>query len=278
MKWTLIADSSCDLWDEDLTSERVLFKTVPIILTLGEENFTDDQTLDTSLFIPKMKAAKTLRSACPSPEAFMQHMRDNDNIIIATLTSKLSGTYQSATLAVEQIKQEFPEKKIYLLDTLNACAGLTSILLKIKNLMENENLSFEELTAKLPAIARNTRVRFLLQDLSNLVKTGRMSRIAGAIVGKTPLKLVCGDDGNGEIKKISAALGTKKGLTKLTEHARKENIMESDAVVIAHAQNEIDATFLKSLLEKMGIKDIKTVLMRGVATFYANDKGIVLAY
>ena len=275
MKWTLIADSCCDLRDEDLTDENVTFKTVPLVLTLGNDDFVDDETLDTGAFIPKMRAAKTLRSACPSPEAFMQHMRDNDNIIIVTLSSKLSGTHQSATLAVEQIKSEFPNKKVFLLDSLSACAGMASILFRTKDLID-KGLTFDEVTAKLPDIRSKTRVRFLLQDLSNLVKTGRLGRIVGALVGITPLKLVCGDDGQGEIKKFGAALGTRKGLLKLSDFATDTE--NNSQVVIAHAHNEPDASFLKALLEKLGVKNIKTVLMRGVSTFYANDRGVVLAY
>ncbi|MCL2586681.1 MAG: DegV family protein [Firmicutes bacterium] len=273
MKWTIIADSCCDLRDEDLTGGSITFKTIPLTLTLGEEDFIDDQTLDTALFIPKMKASKTLRSACPSPEAFMEHMRDNDNIIIVTLSSKLSGTHGSALIAVEQIKSEFPNKKVYLLDSLSASAGMASLCVKIKELIENGNMSFEELTEKLDPIRSKTRVRFLLQDLSNLVKTGRLSKVMGGILGLTPLKLICGDDGNGEIKKFGSSLGTKKGLVKLSEFPPKDA-----SVVIAHAHNETDAGYLKGLLEKLGITNIKTVLMRGVATFYSNDKGIVLAY
>jgi len=281
VKWTIIASSDCDFRDEEFTKENIVFKTVPLVLTFGEDDYIDNLDLDTAGFIPKMRAAKTLRTACPSPEAFADLMRGEENIIVVTITSKLSGTHQSAKLAIEQIKSETPEKNVYLLDSLSASAGVGSMCLAIINLIkDNPNISFDELTARLPAIQKRTKVRFLLQDLSNLVKTGRMSRVAGAIVGLTPLKLVCGDNGEGEIKKFGAALGTRKGLAKLAELFQKERSMTADnnPVVIAHAHNETDAGYLATLLEKLGTTNIKTVLMRGVSTFYANDKGIVLAY
>jgi len=272
MKYTIIADSCCDLNSTDLTNDKISFFTVSITLTLDEENYIDEEGFDTSSFIKKMKAAKAIRSACPSPEAFMQYMRDNDNIFIVTISSKLSGTNSSALIATEQIKQEFPTKKIFVLDTLSASAGLAHILYKLQELVSDDTLSFDEIAGKITETRDKTRVRFLLQDLSNLVKTGRIKKVVGAILGITPVKIICGDDGAGEIKKFGAALGTKKGIIKLSE------FVDTDSVTITHCYNEEDATLLKSLLEKIGIKNIKTILMRGTASLFANEKGLVIAY
>ncbi|MCL2846725.1 MAG: DegV family protein [Firmicutes bacterium] len=271
MKFTLIVDSCADLKNSDLTTDKLDFFTVPLTLTLGETDYVDEEDLDTRAFTEKMRAAKTLRSACPSPEAFMDIMRERDNIIIVTLSSKLSGTHGSAVLAVENIMAEFPDKKVYLLDSLSAAAGMANICMRIAEMVESGE-SYEEIIEKLPALRSGTRVRFLLQDLSNLVKTGRMKKTVGAVLGVTPLKLVCGDNGEGEIKKYGMALGTRKGLAALAK------FVDTDTVTIAHANNESDANALREMLEKNGVKNIKILLMRGLSTFYANDKGIVIAF
>jgi len=270
--YTIIADSCGDLSSHHLTNKRINFVTVPITLTMDEENILDAEGLDTKTVVQKMRAAKKLYSACPSPEDFMQHMRENDNIIIVTLSSKLSGTHGSAQIACEQIKAEYPDKKIFLLDTLSASAGVAHILFRLAELIEDESLCFDAIAGKISEIRDKTRVRFLLQDFSNLVKTGRIKKMVGAILGITPVKLICGDDGQGEIKKFGAALGTKKGIQKLA------GTVDTDTVTITHCHNETEATLLRTILEKAGITKIKTILMRGCATFYANDKGIVIAY
>ena len=271
MKYTIIADSCCDLYGEQLSSEKLDFFTVAITLTLGEDDHVDNEGLDTKSLIEKMRASKTLKTACPSPEAFMQHMRGRDNIIVVTLSSKLSGTYGSAMIACETIKEEFPDKKVFILDTLSASAGITHILFELKKLIEETNLTFDEIVGKIIEASRQTRARFLLQDLGNLVKTGRLKKVVGAVFGITPLKLICGDDGEGQIKKFGTSLGTKKGLINMSKMAK------GSSAVITHCNNELDASYLKGLLEAMDIK-VKTFLMRGVSSFYANNKGLVLAY
>jgi len=279
MKITIIADSSCDLKNVNLTSDKIDFLTVPLILTLGEDEIVDEETLNTEEFMKKMKLSKVLSSACPSPEAFAEQMRGRDNIIVVTITSKLSGTYGAAKIAMDEILAENPKKKIYLFDTLNATAGTTSMLYKIQELIEVDKLSYDEVVERLPKIRETARVRFLLQDLSNLVKTGRMGKVAGAVVGLTPLKLICGDDGEGTIKKHTMAFGTRKGLVALAGLVKKEMDNEGfGPVVINHARNEEDALALKDILEGYGVKKIRIVPMRGLATFYANDKGIVIGY
>jgi len=281
MKYTIITDSCCDLYDKDLTGEKIDFHVVPLTLLLGEDEYVDDEKLDTGVFVQKMVACKShAHTACPSPEAYAQIMRKSDNIIILTVSSKLSGTYASAMAAAETVKSEFPTKKIFVLDTLSASAGQVHLCFKARDLIESGKYNFDEICVKLTEIRSKTRARFLLQDLNNLVKSGRMSSVVGRLLNTAKIKLICGDNGAGEIKKYTMAMGTKSGLLKIAEMPCAELGDQKDSpIVISHVRNEADATFLKGLLEsKSGFKNITIRLMRGVATLYASDKGIVVAY
>ena len=278
MKYTIVTDSCCNLFAKDLDSSKIAFHVAPIILTVGDQEFIDDENLDTKNFIAKMKACKThAKSACPSPEAFAKIMRENDNVIVLTLSSKLSGTYASAMAAAESVKEQFPDKKLFVLDSLIASAGQDVILLKLKELIECDKYNFDEITVKLAEIRSRTKVRFLLQDLTNLIKNGRLGKVVGTILNTLKVKLICGENGAGEIKKYGMAMSTKKGLASLAEYPRNN---ETDSLItIAHAHNEEDASFVKRLLEsKFGFKKIRLLLMRGTSTLYASDKGIVIAY
>ena len=281
-KFTVIADSCCDLFGRDLTSDKIDFHVVPLTLILGNEEFIDDDNFETAPFVAKMNASKTCaKSACPSPEAFAEIMRGGDNIIIVTLSSKLSGTHASAMTAAEAIKAEFPNKKLFVLDSLSAAAGLDHLLMKLKELIECGEYGFDEVTVKLTEHRARTKVRFLLYDLGNLAKNGRLNKMLERILSTAKIRLICGDDGAGEIKKHGMALGIRKGLQALSEFPARDmgQNSQNEPITLTHVHNEQDASFIKGLLEsKFGFKNIKMRLMRGISSLYAADKGIVIAY
>ena len=282
MKYTIIADSSCDLKVADIKSHALTFATVPLTITMNDVDYIDDESLDTKEFVRVMKINKDAPlTSCPSPEAFAEEMRrGGEYIICITITSKLSGTYNSARVAAETVMQEDPGKKIYVLDSLRTSSGMIIVIDKLIKLIESEQYTFEEITRKAFEINRVTKVRFLLQNFGNLVKTGRMKKAVSHIVTAINLKLLCGDE-DGEIKKFDQKLGTRKALQRLSEFPRDKIAEEGieTPMVITHCQNEEDAASLKALLEaRFGLKNIKTFLMRGLTSFYSNDKGLILGY
>ena len=282
-KYTIIADSSCDLRSTDIQHENIQFITTPIIYNIGGVDHYDEEDVNVTEMLEKMKASKTWpKTACPSPETFADQMRSaHDNVIVVTLSSKISGTNQSANLAAETVRAEQPKKKIFILDSLSCSGGMARIIFKLVDLINEGKLSFEEITETVQKYRKMGKIRFLLNDLTNLVKSGRMSKVAGIVTSIIPIKLICGDNGEGEIKKVKSVIGFKKGIEQLAElpgeHLElhgKENI-----IVITHCNNEESAGVIRKILEsKFGYNNIKTLLMRGVASVMANEKGISVAY
>lgn len=280
-KFTIIADSSCDLKSTDITDKLFDFITVPISYELGGKDYQDHEGNDVSTLVAQMKDNKKApKSACPSVETFAEAMRSakSSHVFVVTLSSKISGTFNSARLAAEEVTGEIPAKKIFVFDSLTTSAGLARIVFKLIELIKQE-LGFEQICEKLPGIRSHNRIRFLLNDLGNLVKSGRMSKVLGIVTSVIPIKLICGDNGEGEIKKYKQVLGHKKGIESLSEFPKNDKTGQDDLIVISHCFNEESASLLKTLLEtKFGFSNIKTLLMRGIATFFANDKGIAIAY
>jgi DegV family protein with EDD domain len=266
-----------------MVSDTVNFVAVPITITIGEEEFVDIEGLSTELIVEKTKACKTApKTACPSPESFAEIMRaSKDDILVVTISSKLSGTYNSARLAAEMVAEEQPGKKIFVLDSLSACGGLAHILLTLKETAESQDMSFDDLCVYAAELVSNTKTCFALNDLSTLAKSGRMSKVLGVITSVIPIKLICGDDGEGGIKKLKQVLGFKKAIEAIAEYPGEHSKVRGTdmQVVISHCHNEESANIVKTILEtKFGLKKIITLLMRGTGTIYANDKGLTLAY
>jgi DegV family protein with EDD domain len=280
MKYTIITDSCTSLFAKDLSGANIDFHVVPLTLMAGGKEFRDDENLNTADFVKVLGESKTCgKSACPNPDAFYDIMKTGENVIVVTISSKLSATHASAINAGERFKRDFPQRKLYIQDSLSAASGQDLILVKLRDLIDSGRYSFDEITVKIAEITKKTRVRFLLQDLQNLVKNGRMSKMAGKLLSLAHVKLVCGDDNLGEIKKVGLALGTRRGLVTLTELPKRDGVNPDEPIVVTHVLNEPDATFVKTTLAaKMGFKNIIMRAMRGLASLYAADKGIVIAY
>jgi len=275
--FTIIADSSCDLRSTDITDNLIDFVTVPILYSLGGVDYQDTEDNDISVLTTKMKEHKHApKTACPSVETFAEVMRSakTTHVFVLTLSSKLSGTYNSARLAAETV----PGKKIFVFDSLTTSAGLARIIYKLVDLINKGTTDFDTLCEKLPQIRAYNRIRFLLNDLGNFVKSGRMSKVLGIVTSIIPIKLICGDNGEGEVKKYKQILGFKKGIEALSEFPINDKAAQDDLIVISHCNNTEGAGVLRSLLEKFGYKNIKTLLQRGIASFFANEKGIAVAY
>ena len=282
MKFTIIADSSCDLKDDYIKSKDISFETIPLSISINGEDWVDDESLDTLTLIDAMKANKTKPvTACPSVERFAEAMRNGGDIVFCvTITSKLSGTYNSARLAAEAVMAENPEKKIYVVDSLATSCSMILIIDKLVAMIE-AGTDFEQMVEQIDKFRDNTKVRFVLQDFGNLVKTGRMSKVKGAIATGLGIKLICGDDGQGEIKQVAKSIGLGKAMQMMSDlpQAKMESNGKDTPIVISHCQNEEGALQLKRLIEeKHGATNVRIVLARGLVTFYANNKGLIIGY
>ena len=281
-KFTIISDSCCDLNSKDLTDDTIDFVTVPISYNLGGVDYADDEGNDIIDLARKLRENKNApKSACPPPEIFADAMRAaaTNHIFVVTISHGLSGTFNSARLAAETVCAENTNKKIHVFDSLTASAGLARMVLKLVELIKKGDIEFDAICDRLPAIRSRNRTRLLLNDLGNLVKSGRMSKVLGLITSVVPLKLILGDNTEGEIKKHKQVLGFKKGIETLAEYPANDRADSDDLIVITHCNNPEGVGLIRTILEsKFGFKNIKTFLMRGIATFFANDKGIVLAY
>jgi len=277
-KLTLISCSSCDLKQNDIVSQAVLFDTVPLTITISGKDWLDTEQLDTKQLVAAMKTNTTKPlTACPSPEDFAEKFRAAPgDVICMTISGKLSGTNNSAQLAKKMLEDEGVVKNIHIIDSRTASAGQTLLVHQIVALAES-GIPFEQIVEKAEQHRDANKTRFLLQDLSNLVKTGRMSKVKGMIASALNIKLICGDDGNGEIQQYSKVIGTNKAINALSQFPLEKKAKDS-LVVVNHAQNTVGLEQVRALLEGLGFTNIKTSLMRGLATFYANDQGIVLAY
>lgn len=281
MKPRIISDSSCDLPSNFLEKDDIDFSLVPLKIIVGDREFIDNETLNTKELIAAMKTHKTASSsACPSPEDFAAELRKNKESYVITMTSGLSGTYNSARVARSMVLEEDDTLKISLFDTLATSPFMILMIMKLRDLIKAGNMDFDAICENLTSYQETLKLRFLLQDLSNLVKSGRMNRVAGAVASALSIMPIFRSDNKGEIQLVTKARGIKKALSGLANMVEeKSKIQQQFPVVITHCNNLSQAEILKDLLEKrFNLMEIYIFPMHGLTTYYSNDKGLLMAF
>ncbi len=278
MSFRIIGDSCTDLTKEQKESGDYFF--VPLTLQIGEEIFIDDKTFNQKQFIEKMEAYKEApKSACPAPEVYMELFDGADDIYIVTLSSELSGSYNSALLAKNLYLEEHPNKNIALIDSKSASCGQGLIAMKIKELAESGK-KFEEVEKEVNEFRDELETLFVLETLENLRKNGRLSNVKAFIASTLNIKPLMGATKEGTIIQLEQARGMKKALTKLSEEVEKRaKNPEQKILSIAHCNNYERAKEVKEDIErKVKFKDIIIVETAGVSTLYAANGGIIVSF
>ena len=143
--------------------------------------------------------------------------------------------------------------------------------------------SFEDIVAEMTAFIARMKTRFVLEDLSNLVKNGRISKVAGLLGGMLSLRPIMGDDGHGSIAAIEKVRGTQNAMRRLVEliaEGTREAAASSLTMVLSYCNCPERAMMLKKeFLEKCAaLREVILEPTSGLSTVYAYDGGIVLAY
>jgi len=277
MAYKIIGDSCTDITEE--MKQEGLVSLVPLTLSVKGEEFVDDETFDQKVFIEKMKASEECpKSACPSPERYMQEFEGQEECYVITLSSRLSGSYNSAVVAREMYLEEHPEAKIEIVDSRSASCGQMLIAVKLKELKE-KGLDFAAVKEKITEFRDNMETKFVLESLENLRKNGRLGRVTFTICNVLNIRPVMAAE-DGEIIKIDQVRGHNKALMRMIEHIEKDaKDMANKILGIAHCNNRERAEMVKQeILKRVPFKDCIIVNTAGVATLYANDGGIIVSY
>lgn len=273
----IIADSSCDLTEE--MKREMKIDLAPLVLQLKDKTFVDDENLDVKNYIKEMALCEiSPKTACPSPEDYMRKYEGEESIFVVTLSSALSGSYNSAVLAKNLFLDDIGNKFIHVFDSLSASVGETLVARKIYELSKL-NISEMEIVDIVSEYIKEMKTFFLLESLEHLAKAGRLNPIIAKVASVLSIKpIMCGDEGN--IKLLEKVRGYKKAFMRLVDTiGEKGKDLEDKVLGIAHC-NCLDRAlqFKEEVLKKYKFKDIIIVEMGGLSSTYADDGGIVIAF
>lgn len=278
MNWNIVTDSSCDLPLTTEQNEMVQVSSVPFIISVGDRDFIDDATLDPATMLEAMeRSAKASHTSCPAPQSWVEQFEKADQSIAITISSKLSGSIESATLAKALVLDKYPQRKIAVLDSRSTGPEIALCVEKIRELI-HEKLSFERIVFEAEALLKRTHIAFALSSFDNLVKNGRMSKIAGFIARKLGMWGIGVGSEEGAIVIKGKTRGSRGAMSMLIEDMRERGFF-GGKVMISHCQN-------LQLAEKLRVKihefwphcEVRILATRGLCSFYAERGGLILGY
>lgn len=278
MSYKIVVDSCCELPEELKKDPR--FEIVPLGLQVGDWHIMDDENFDQAEFLHKVATTPDCpKSSCPSPQRYMESFQtDKERVYVVTLTSKLSGSHNSALLGKQLLEETEGKKKIHIVDSKSASVGETQLALKAMELEETGKYSFEEIVDKLEEFRDRMITYFVLDNLDFLKKNGRLTGLKALAASTLNIKPILRAE-EGEIVQAGQGVGVKKALAKMAEIvADKIEKTGHNVLMISHCNNKKRAESVRDMiLAKTDlIKDVKILDTAGVASLYAADGGVIV--
>ena len=276
--YKIISDTSCDLRKDEVKDLGMEF--VPFKMSIDGKDFTDDEDLNIKEFLKAMeKTENAINTACPAPYDFLKVIEENKDkdIYILTISSKLSGSYNSAKVAEAEAREKFEGINIHVIDSKAASAGTTRIALKLLDLVKEKN--FDEVVEEIEKETNLETTMFVLESMKNLIKNGRIKKTAGLIANVLNIRPIMISN-DGEIELFEVNRGMKKSLDKMIKAIEtKCKREEPDLITISYVKDKDRAEKLKERIEELyeGAK-VHLRHTNGLSSGYADIGGIVIAF
>jgi DegV family protein with EDD domain len=275
--WKIVTDTGSNIREIDNLPENIAFDIIPLILHIDNEDYIDTLDLDTEILNQKVAEASKSSSACPAPGVYAEKFAGAENVICFTISSELSGSYNSADQGKQLALEENPDANIYIFDTRSAGGEMDLLVFKAIELVK-EGMNFHEVVDELNKYHEKTYVGYMLKSIENLVKNGRVNKVVGSLVGLLNIHVIGIRSEEGTIEMSNRARGEKRALNTfindIIEAGFSGKVME-----IGHVNNETLAKkFSEKILEKFPQTDIRIRPTSGLCSFYAERGGLIVGY
>ena len=273
-KLKIVSDSSSDI----LKLENIEYAYAPMKIITAEREFVDDENLDVEAMANFFNEYKERsQTSCPNPADWLDAFGDADDIICVTITSALSGSYNSACTAKELYETENEGKRVFVLDTLSAGPEITLIVRKIEELVKT-GMEYEEICEKIQSYSKQTGLVFMLKSLKNFAANGRVSPLVAKLVGFAGICIVGKASDEGTLEPSHKIRGESRSLETLINDLRELGLRKGK-VSIGYCQNEGAASKLKEMIETSFEKvQVEIHKLRGLCSFYAEKGGLLVGF
>ena len=245
----IITDSAADFEPNEI--EKLNIICIPLSISFGDKVFRDNENLTKSEFYELLETSDEFpKTSQPSPMELENYLKkfkaDGDECIVVTLSSALSGTYQSAVL----VKNMTEFDSCHVIDSLNATAG-QRILVDYAVKLRNEGKSAKEIADILENLKKRVRLMGCIDTLEYLYKGGRLSKAAYTVGTMANIKPIIKVSNEGKVEVCSKALSIRQGIRSICYSFSKIKLDTSYPIYVVYSHNRKNADILvKHLLDK----------------------------
>ena len=257
--YVITVNSTVDLPKEWLEERHI--PVIPLKYTIDGETYKGMEGLSSKEFFQKLREGKMAVTSQVNPdeakEALEAFLKEGKDILHLAFSSGLSGTYNSMRIAAEELEEEYPERKVIVIDTLCACLG-EGLLLYYALKRKGEGKSIEEVAQWAEENKLHVCHNVAIDDLNHLQRGGRVSKTTAILGTMVQVKPIIHMDDKGLLQVIGKERGRKKALNKIVDMAVEQaKGWENDIIMITHGDCAEDAEYVAELVrKKMGIENI----------------------
>ena len=273
-KIKIAADSSANV----LTLENTAFAAAPMKVITEAREFVDDAALDVDAMVAWFDAYKgKSQTSCPNFSDWLEAFGDADEVYCITITSGLSGSYNSACIAKQMYEAENEGKRVCVIDSLSAGPELVLTIEKLEEYIA-QGMPFEDICKKIEAYKQKTGLAFMLESLKNFAANGRVSPAVAKIAGVLGIRIVGKASDQGTLEPTNKCRGEEKSLSAILSHLKNSGLSKGK-VRIAHCMNEGAAKKLKEMiLSQMAQVDVQIHRCKGLCSYYAEKGGLLVGF
>lgn len=277
MKWKIVTDTGSNLREIENLPEDIEFDVIPLILHVDNKDYVDEPTLKIQDLLKAVSASSKSSSACPAPGVYAEKFEGAENVICFTISSKLSGSYNSADLGSNILQEKYPDVNIHIFDSRSAGGEMDLLVQKAVELI-SEGKNFDQVIAGLNDYHKNTHAGYMLKSIENLVKNGRVNKVVGSVVGLLNINVIGMRSEEGTIEMSNRARGEKRAINTFINELYDKGY-NGGKIELGHVDNlTLAEQVTNKIKEKFPKADINIRLTSGLCSFYAEKSGLIAGF
>lgn len=257
----LLCDSNCELWFKRAKELQLDYISMPYCYGNEEYGYDLGEKTDFKKFYSAVREGVIPKTMALNPENYKEiltpYFKAGEDVLYISFSHAMSGTFAQLEKALEELKEEFPERKCTVFNTNSICLG-AGVQVEAAAELKLKGASDEEILAFLNEFTHRVAVYFVVDDLMHLKRGGRLSAgaaVAGTLLSIKPVLTVSADGG---LNVYTKALGRKKAMRTLADKVAKELTGTEYSVYIVDADCKEDGDELEKMI-KTSRPDAKTV-------------------
>lgn len=270
----IVADSSANV----LQLRNTPFAAAPLKVITNSVEFSDDSALDVDAMVAWFDSYKgKSKTSCPNPSDWLEAFAGAEEVYCVTITSGLSGSYNSACIAKQMYEAEEEGRRVCVIDSLSAGPELVLIIEKLEEWI-SQDMPYEQICREIAAYTQKTGLVFMLESLKNFAANGRVSPAVARIAGVLGIRIVGKASDQGTLEPTNKCRGEGKSLAAIMSHLKAFGLAEGK-VRIAHCMNEGAARELERMIhDQLPLVNVQIHSCRGLCSYYAEKGGLLVGF